>query len=64
MCIDLDIRQSYLAKKMGVSPATLSRVAKGRNVLSRPYYILLRYVIRDIEKKAGKKCIYRFTDNV
>jgi transcriptional regulator with XRE-family HTH domain len=63
MCIDLNIKQGYLAKRMGIAPATLSRVTNGKNLLSRPYYILLRYVIRDIEKETKIKCLYEFKDS-
>ncbi|MFH0988486.1 MAG: helix-turn-helix transcriptional regulator [bacterium] len=51
--IDLDINQVYLAERMGITPATLSRIENNHHKMSRPYYKLFKYVLKEIiaEKK-------------
>jgi len=58
--IDLDLDQADLAREMGIATATLSRIENNKNLMSRPYYKLLRYTVQDIERRTGKKCNYQF----
>jgi transcriptional regulator with XRE-family HTH domain len=58
--IDLELEQSELAQAMGIATATLSRIENNKNPMSRPYYRLLRYTVRDIERLTGRKCQYEF----
>lgn len=60
--VDLDIKQSELAQRMGIATATLSRIEKGRNLMSRPYYKLLMYVVHDLEAERHVKVSYVFKD--
>ena len=60
--VDLDLDQAELARLMGVSPATLSRIENGKSVMSRPYYYLLRYTIREVEARTGKRTTFVFQD--
>ena len=60
--IDLDLDQADLAREMGIATATLSRIENNKNLMSRPYFKLLRYTVNEIETRAGKKCNYKFAE--
>jgi predicted transcriptional regulator len=58
--VDLEMVQSEFAKEMGIAAATLSRIIRGRCVMSRPYYKLLIYTVKDLEQRLGKKVTHEF----
>ena len=60
--VDLEINQAGLAKEMGIAIATLSRIENNKSRMSRPYYKLLMFSVREIERRTGRKVSYKFKD--
>lgn len=52
--VDLEMSQAELAAEMGIAAATLSRIITGKCVMSRPYYKLFVYTVKDLQERTGR----------
>lgn len=56
--VDLELSQAELAAEMGIAAATLSRIITGKCVMSRPYYKLFVYTVKDLQERTGRTVGY------